>query len=337
MIKPAVVILAAGKGTRMKSERSKVLFPLAGKPLIEWVLETSEKCCPQRQILVVAPDQDELRSSLQKRNVEFAIQEQQRGTGDAVAAASEALADFDGPVLILCGDVPLLSYKTLQNLLNSYETSQAAGTVLTAILENPFGYGRIVRDAEGNVVRIVEQRDANETEQAIKEINTGIYCFDGQSLFGALKQIDNQNDQGEYYLTDVVAILTQQGKRVSGCVNKDFSETLGVNSRLQLNELEQVILQRKRNSLMINGVSMENPETIYIDEAVKIAADVVLETGVVCKKATVIGGGSFVQAHVRLENVQIGEHCLIGAGSYLKGGSVPDYSVVSPHTIQVES
>nr|HPR18631.1 2-amino-4-hydroxy-6-hydroxymethyldihydropteridine diphosphokinase [Candidatus Cloacimonadota bacterium] len=246
MNKTATIILAAGQGTRMKSELPKVVHQLAGKPMIGRVVETALKINSELIAVVVGYKKDIVIESIPANpNLKFVEQNQQKGTGHAVMMAEDVFRNFDGTVFILCGDVPLLRAQTLFLMLKHHERSQAACTVLTAILAEPQMYGRILRNADGNVQRIVEFKDASEAERQINEINTGIYCFDSQSLFAALKEINCNNNQHEYYLTDTLEILNRRGKLVTSVVLDDIIEAAGVNSQDQLKALESEYLKRK--------------------------------------------------------------------------------------------
>ena len=239
MKQTAAIILAAGKGTRMKSELPKVVHPLARKPLIQWVVDTALSINCSRVICVVGYKKEMVIDTIKAdQRVGFVEQKEQNGTGHAVMVTAEALADFEGTVFILCGDVPLLTAATLERMREHHLSSRAQCTVLTAFMDDPLRYGRIVRNADGSVQRIVEYKDASEEERGIKEINTGIYCFDARSLFNALTSVTNQNNQNEYYLTDTLEILNKQGKLVTSVVLEDMVEASGINSQEQLASLE---------------------------------------------------------------------------------------------------
>ena len=243
--KPTVaVILAAGKGVRMKSDLPKVLHRLGGKPMVEYVIETAKQVGAERVILVVGHGWKQAQNSLKHLKVEFVIQREQLGTGHAVLQTEKLLSHFDGDVLILCGDVPLLKAETLKMLLEKHRARKAAATVLTAIFEDPSGYGRIIRDPSGTVQKIVEEKDACADEKKVKEINTGTFCFDRASLFSVLKQVTNDNKQGEYYLTDTLKLLLDKKLPIGAVRAPDPSETVGINSKGELKEAEKVLLAR---------------------------------------------------------------------------------------------
>lgn len=239
------VILAAGKGTRMKSDLPKVVHKIDNRELVNYVIDQAEAVDSSETYLVVGYKKDIVIDATSDRGVSYVEQKEQLGTGHAVMMAEESLKDKDGAVLILCGDVPLLRSETLNKLKETHEKENAFATVLTTKVENPFGYGRIIKDADGNIEKIVEQKDANEEEKKVDEINSGVYLIDCKSLFGALKNISSNNAQNEYYLTDVIAILKSEGKKVTTYLTEDYTEIYGINTLEQLKEAEEVILSRK--------------------------------------------------------------------------------------------
>ena len=248
MKKTAAIILAAGKGTRMKSDKPKVIFELAEKPMINRVVQTANKINSDLIAIVVGYKKDQVINVVPKNsNIKFVEQVQQNGTGHAIMVTEEIFHDFDGDVFILCGDVPLLRYKTLEKIQQQHREENASCTVLTAFMNDALKYGRIVRNSDGNVQRIVEFKDATEAEKEIKEINTGIYCFDAKDLFEALQNIDNNNNQNEYYLTDTLEILNDKDKLVTSVILDDMVEASGVNSKEQLADLENEFLSRQNH------------------------------------------------------------------------------------------
>ncbi len=243
--KPTVaVILAAGKGVRMKSDLPKVLHRLGGKPMVEYVIETARQVGAERVILVVGHRWEQSQNSLKHLKVEFVLQREQLGTGHAVLQTKELLSDFEGDVLILCGDVPLLRADTLKMLLKEHREKKAAATVLTAIFEDPSGYGRIIRDPNGMVQKIVEEMDASTDEKKVREINTGTFCFDRTSLFSVLERVTNDNKQGEYYLTDTLKLLLDKQMPIGAVKALHSSETMGINSTEELQKAEVILLAR---------------------------------------------------------------------------------------------
>jgi bifunctional UDP-N-acetylglucosamine pyrophosphorylase/glucosamine-1-phosphate N-acetyltransferase len=243
--KPIVaVILAAGKGKRMKSDLPKVLHKLGGKPMVEYVVETANKVGVERIILVVGHKREKTQDILKHLPVEFVIQEEQLGTGHALLQAKDYLANFDGDILVLCGDVPLLKTNTVKRLLAGHRTKKAKATVLTAIVEDPSGYGRIIRNKNGMVQKIVEDKDASADEKNVKEINTGTFCFDCKSLFSVLDKITPDNKQKEYYLTDALKLLKEKNLPIWAVVAPNPLETLGINSQEELEKMEEILLEK---------------------------------------------------------------------------------------------
>jgi UDP-N-acetylglucosamine diphosphorylase/glucosamine-1-phosphate N-acetyltransferase len=242
----AIVVIAAGKGTRMRSPLAKVLHPLAGRPLLAHVLEVASSLAPQRLVVVVGHQAEAVRQVCEPYGATCVLQEPQLGTGHAVAQAEPVLADFPGDVLVLYGDVPLLRATTAQALWDEHRRQQATVTVLTAVLDDPSGYGRILRDVQGQVIGIVEERDASETQKAVREINSGVYCLRASFLFPALRRVGRQNVQGEQYLTDVVAMAVAEHHRVAHVTVADAQEVLGVNTHAELAHLETLLRQRQQ-------------------------------------------------------------------------------------------
>lgn len=236
----AAIVLAAGKGKRMKSDLPKVLHDVAGKPMVQHVIDTLRKVEIEKIVVVIGHGADLVREKLADSDVEFVEQKEQLGTGHAVQMAKDSLKEFDGDVVVLAGDVPLLRTETITELVREHRRTEAVGTVLTAKLPDPTGYGRIVRDSNNMISKIVEHKDASEEEKLIAEINTGTFIFNKSSLFEALDKVDNKNKQGEYYLTDVMQIFQDQRLPTAGYCVSDYRETLGVNSREQLEEIESI-------------------------------------------------------------------------------------------------
>jgi UDP-N-acetylglucosamine diphosphorylase/glucosamine-1-phosphate N-acetyltransferase len=241
----AMIVLAAGKGTRMHSSLAKVLHPLAGRALLTHVLDVATSLAPQHLIVVVGHQAEKVRQVCEPYGVTCVLQEPQLGTGHAVAQAEPILADFQGDVLVLYGDVPLLQSTTLRTLWDVHRRQQATVTVVTACLDNPTGYGRILRDAAGQITRILEERDAAEAEKAVREINSGVYCLQAAFLFPALRRVGRHNAQGEQYLTDVVALAVAEQHRVAHVTVADAQEVLGVNTHTELAHLETLLRQRQ--------------------------------------------------------------------------------------------
>ncbi len=334
----AAVILAAGKGTRMKSNLAKVLHPVAGWPMTLYPARIAGALGCSRTVLVVGHQAAEVEQALAGEELAFALQAEQLGTGHALLCAEEALADFSGDLLLLCGDVPLIRRDTLERLLGYHRSEQAAVTVLTAELTNPHGYGRIVRDGD-EVLRIVEEKDANQKEKAIREINTGIYVFAVPFVFEALRGVGRDNAQNEYYLTDALAAARAAGKKVRALSVADPTETMGINDRAQLAEAGRIMRGRLNHELMLAGVSLIDPATTYIDAGVEIAADTVVHPNVHLRGQTRIGPGCTIETgavvsdctlgdrvHVKpgtvMADAQVGPDCALGPMAHLRPGTV---------------
>src|SRR5687767_15109285 len=325
-----VVVLAAGQGTRMKSNLPKVLHPIAGRPMIERVLETANAVSPATITLIVGHQADMVRARLgNNQNVGFALQEPQLGTAHALQQAEPLLAGRSGSLILLSGDVPLLSPNTLKRLLETHRGSGAAATVVTATVERPYGYGRIVR-TRGRITRIVEERDASPTQRQIKEINSGIYAFDLPPLFDALRSIASQNAQGEFYLTDLIGIYRRRKLPVETLAVANPDEIRGINSRTELAEVSRIVRQNKNEELMAAGVTLIDPATTYIDADVEVGPDTVIHPGVVLEGQTRIGPACEIQAHVRIVDSTIGAHVSVNSFCLIVGSSVAEGAAVGP-------
>lgn len=304
MAQTYAVVLAAGQGTRMKSKLYKVLHPVCGKPMVEHVVDHIQGIGAERIVTIVGHGAEKVQDQLGSRS-EYALQEQQLGTAHAVLQASEVLGNLSGTTLVICGDTPLIRPETMKALLAHHHETAAKATILTGVPENPTGYGRIIRNAEGHVERIVEQKDASPEEQKVKEINSGTYCFDNESLFAALKLVKNDNSQGEYYLPDVIEILKNQGSIISAYATDDFEETLGVNDRVALSQAETLMRERIVEKHMRNGVTIINPTNTFISADAVIGSDTVLQPGVIIEGVS-----------------EIGEDCLIGPNSHITNSRI---------------
>ncbi len=315
----AAVVLAAGKGTRMKSERAKVLHEIAGRPLLFYPLLAAKAAGCHRIAVVIGHQGDEVEAALSDRQVECVRQTEQLGTGHALLCARETLTGFSGNLLLLCGDVPLLTAETIGQLLALHRRESAAVTVLTANLPDPQGYGRIVRAGE-DVVAIIEQKDASAEQRALCEINTGTYVFDAEFVFSILPQLGKENAQGEYYLTDVVAAAVAAGRKTRAHCLSDSSEALGINDRVQLAEAARLMRERINRKLMLDGVTLIDPAVTYVDADVEIGSDSLLEPGVIIRGKTRIGRNCIVESGVRIDGSQIADR------AHLKNGSVIEES-----------
>ncbi len=303
-MKWSVAVLAAGKGTRMRSVLPKVLHRLAGRALLDWVLDRSaELAPPERTVVVVGHGADQVAAHLAGRGFATVLQEPQLGTGDAVRTALGTLPEGDA-VLVLSGDVPLLKAATLARLRDHLSAGTDA-VLLTAELADPGAYGRIVRAADGGVEAIVEARDADPPTRAIREVNAGIYAFRRQPLERVIAGLRPDNDQGEYYLTDVVAALRRERRRVAAVVLSDPEEMLGVNTRADLARVARILNRRTLERLMDGGVTVADPETTWIEPSCEVGRDVVIEPGVVLRNRTRVGAGARIGAHAVLDGADV--------------------------------
>lgn len=305
-MKLKTLILAAGKGTRMKSDMPKVIHKVNGIPMITKIIDTLSGLNPEENILILGHKKEEVLKVVGE-NCDYVLQTEQLGTGHAVIQAKEKLEGYDGDVMILYGDTPLLRESTLKSLYEYHKESGAVTTILTSIYENPFGYGRIVKE-DGLVKAIVEEKEASEEIKKIKEINAGVYCFNSKELFKALDKIDNNNEKGEYYLTDVIGIQVSENKKVQSFILEDKMEILGVNSKVELTQAGKVLRDRKNRELMEEGVILIDPETTYVEESVKVGRDTVLYPGVVLQGKTVIGENCEIIGNSRIIDSVLGNN-----------------------------
>jgi bifunctional UDP-N-acetylglucosamine pyrophosphorylase/glucosamine-1-phosphate N-acetyltransferase len=327
-----VIILAAGLGTRMKSATIKILHRAAGRPIIDYVLDLASDLSAQPPVMVIGYQRDAVQSAIGTR-ARYAVQEEQLGTGHAVLQAAPFLESGGAGkrILILSGDVPLTRPETLRRLLDEHERSGNALTLLTMKLDEPAMYGRIVRDADGTVARIVEAKDASDEEKRIEEVNAGIYVFGGEHLFDNLRNLSNENAQGEYYLTDLLAVLRGGGHRVGAVVVDDAVEALGVNSRGELAQVESEIQRRVVRTLMAEGVTFRNPATVVIDSTVTIEADTVVYPFVTLEGTTRIGRDCVIEPGVHLVNVTAGDNVHIKTGTVAEDAVIEDEAAVGPY------
>jgi bifunctional UDP-N-acetylglucosamine pyrophosphorylase / glucosamine-1-phosphate N-acetyltransferase len=328
-----VIILAAGLGTRMKSATIKILHRAGGRPIVEYVLDLAGDLCPQPPVMVIGHQREAVQKCVGSR-ARFALQDQQLGTGHAVLQAAEILEPAgvaDKRILILSGDVPLTRAETLRRLLEEHERSRNALTLLTMEPPDPGMYGRVVRATDGSVLRIVEAKDASEDEKKIREVNAGIYVFEGAHLFTNLRSLSTDNAQGEYYLTDLIGMLQTAGQRVGAVVADDPIEALGVNSRGELAQVEGEIQRRVVEGLMAEGVTFRNPSTVVIDSTVTIGSDTVIYPFVTLEGMTRIGEGCVIEPGSHLFNVTVGDDVHIKSGTVAEDAIIEDEATVGPY------
>lgn len=325
-----VIILAAGLGKRMRSAQAKVLHRLAGKPLLSRVMMAIQSLQPDRLVVVVGHKADEVRRLCGQPGVHFATQREQRGTGDAVRAAQSHFAEFQGNILLTCGDTPLLTTETLTRFLDAHRARNATLSVLTVALEDAGDYGRVIRRRDGQVVKIVEARDASAEERAVREINTGIYCVKASFLFAALERLRPVNAQGEYYLTDIVAQAVAAGLPTHAVLTADPHEVEGVNSREELATMEKTRQAQLRRQWMAMGVTLEDPAAVYIGEEVIIGQDTIIGPNTQLKGKTTIGTNCRIDGSAYIENCTIGDEVHIDFSCVLRDCELASQTVVGP-------
>jgi bifunctional UDP-N-acetylglucosamine pyrophosphorylase/glucosamine-1-phosphate N-acetyltransferase len=333
-----VLILAAGKGTRMISARPKVLHHVAGAPMIDYVLDTAAALGAATRTVVVGHEAGQLQAALAGHaGLRFVLQEPQLGTAHAVRQAEALFAGVAGTLVLLSGDVPLLSADTLGALVAHHEAAGAAATILTAVVNDPSGYGRILRDG-ASVLGIVEHRDATDAERGIREVNSGIYAFDLEPLFPSLAEIASNNAQQEYYLTDLVAIYRRAGRTVSALVVDREEEILGINSRVELAAMSQRVWRARRAALMSAGVTLEDPATTYVDRGVRVGPDTVIRPGVSLLGRTTVGARAVIHSGVRIvdstlsDDVTVLDHCLVVGSRIADGVIVGPFAHIRPES-----
>ena len=330
-MKTSIAILAAGLGTRMKSNLAKVLHRAGGFTLVEHAIRAARAVAEPGDIVTIVGHQaDAVKKLIAPYGVGSALQTEQRGTGHALAMCKPLLEGAGGRLVVLYGDVPLLSGATIQRLVDVYDKSGKAGIVITCELEDPTGYGRIVRAEDGTVAAIVEQKAANAGQLAIREMNSGIYCFNADLVWKHLSEIGTANPAGEYYLTDIVEILRKYGHGVMPMLIDDFSQILGINNRVELSQVDEILRRRKTHELMIEGVTIERPDSVVIDMDVRVERDVVLESGVRLLGTTTIGEGAVIGAGSVLTNAVIGERVSIGPYTVISDSEVGEDAHVGP-------
>ncbi|KJS00200.1 MAG: bifunctional N-acetylglucosamine-1-phosphate uridyltransferase/glucosamine-1-phosphate acetyltransferase [Peptococcaceae bacterium BRH_c4a] len=325
----ATVILAAGKGTRMKSELPKVLHKICGVAMIRHVLKAARGAGSDR-IVVVAGYGGELVAKAIEGQGEVVFQHEQLGTAHALMQAA-SLQDHRGDILVLCGDTPLVTPETLKRLISAHQQSNASATVLTAVLDNPAGYGRVIRNDGGTVVKIVEHGDASPEELAVREINTGIYCFKSRGLFADLARLKPDNAQGEYYLPDLIGCYAGEGEVVSAVSADDPAEIMGVNDRCQLAMAHASMGARINNSLMVSGVTMIDPRTVFIDAGATIGRDTVVYPNTIIQGSSAIGEGCVIGPFTQIISASVGDNVTIRQ-SLIEGSEIGSNSVIGPYS-----
>ena len=331
MSETAAVILAAGKGTRMKSDLAKVMHKLGERPMIAWPVAAARAAGAGRIAVVVGHQADAVRDYFAGANdLAFALQAEQLGTGHAVACAGEQLAGFSGNVLILCGDVPLIRPETIRAMLAAHSRREATVTVLTTHLADPYGYGRVLKREANRIVRIVEEKDATPQEREIDEINSGIYCVEAGFLFDAVSRLKNDNAQGEYYLTDIITLANEQNRSCYAFSVADPDEVMGINDRIQLASAAAVLRLRINERFMLDGVTIVDPKATYIEEGVTIGRDSIIYPGVQISGTTIIGTGCLIEAGAVIRDCRLGDRVTIKAGSVLAESLLHEEVAIGP-------
>jgi bifunctional UDP-N-acetylglucosamine pyrophosphorylase/glucosamine-1-phosphate N-acetyltransferase len=335
----AVIILAAGMGKRMRSDLVKVLHPLLGRPMLSYLLELAlEHLQPEKTIVVVGHQAQQIQDAFSDPRITFVRQKDQLGTGHAVSMTEPLLGDFKGCALILCGDIPLVTAQTLIELATRHRGKKATLTLLTAHREDPTGYGRIVHGALGKVHKVVEEKDATSKEREIKEINTGIYCVQTRFLFKALAKVRSDNAQEEYYLPDIIEVAHHEKKRINTFSAPDPAEVMGINTRAELAQAEEILAERVRQHWMAEGVTIQDPGSVFIEPSVRIGKDTVLYPNCYLRGETIIGEGCRIGPQVEIGNSQIGKgvqirFCTMITESTIEAGAiVGPFSHLRPHS-----
>jgi bifunctional UDP-N-acetylglucosamine pyrophosphorylase/glucosamine-1-phosphate N-acetyltransferase len=326
----AAVVLAAGIGKRMKSKVPKVLHPVLGRPMLSYVIDAVREISPKKIVVVVGHGGDDVKESLGSNGIRFAEQKIQLGTGHAADCARKELEGFKGNILILNGDFPLITPKSLKNLVKKHIDGRAEVSFLTADIAAPSGYGRVLRNGNGGVERIIEDKDASPAERKITEINSGTYCVKSGFLWDALRGLGSGNRQKEYYLTDIIEIARKKSRKVLGVLVRDPVEALGVNDRVQMSDIEVLLRKRINDSLMRAGVSMIDPGTTFISPDARIGSDTVIYPNTYIYGKTVIGGGSYIGPGVWIEDSVLGNGVTVKLSSYISNSKIGDNVTVGP-------
>ncbi|MBI5416340.1 bifunctional UDP-N-acetylglucosamine diphosphorylase/glucosamine-1-phosphate N-acetyltransferase GlmU [Candidatus Poribacteria bacterium] len=320
MQKVSAIVLAAGAGTRMKSDLPKVLHPICGKPMVHYILKTIQSLKLEKKILIVGNQEELVKKSLEnEKKILFVSQKTQSGTGHAVKQAKNEFDNYKGDVLVLCADTPLLKKDTLEKLIKLHHRMDADATMLTCIMNNPFGYGRIIRNKQNQVIKIVEEKDSSKEEKSVKEINTGIYCFNAKKLFDALQYLKPNNKQKELYLTDVIEAFFKKNYKIETILDENKSEVMGINNRVELAQAADITRKSILEYWMKNGVTIIHPESTFIDEKVEIEKDTVIYP------FTIIEGNSIIKSY-----------CKIGPYTHIRNSSISSYTEII-HSVVLNS
>lgn len=326
-MKLKTLILAAGKGTRMKSDLPKVLHKVNGVPMVKKIVSVLDSIGASENILILGHKKELILEEF-NNTASYVVQEEQLGTGHAVMQAEDVLKDFDGTVLVTCGDTPLLTKESFLNLYENHANNNNIATVMTAKIDNPFGYGRIIKK-DGNVIAIIEEKEADEEIKRIDEINVGVFCFNSKELFTALSKISNDNNQGEYYLTDVLKVLAKENKKIGSSLLEDNSEMLGVNSKVQLAMAAKTLRDRKNKELMDDGVILIDPANTYVEESAKIGYDTVIYPNSYIKGNTVIGNNCEILSSTTIVDSKIGNNVRIET-SVVEESEIDENATIGP-------
>lgn len=326
----SIVIMAAGKGTRMKSKLPKVLHKAAGKSMLDHVIDSAIKLKPSKIMVIVGFEAQVVIDAYDNRfPITWVEQTEQLGTGHAVMQVMTHLKDYNGDIMILSGDVPLLSAETMENILDSHKNNNSHCTILTTVIDDPYGYGRIIKNENNNVVKIVEQKDATDLERQVKEINSGTYCFDWQNLEKFLSKLSPQNAQGEYYLTDTIQMFVENNLQVNSYITNDINQVLGVNDRLMLSKIAKIMKNQINEKIMLSGVTLIDPETTYIDAGVQIGIDTTIYPNTIIEGNSIIGERCLIGPNSHIINSKISNNCEIISSS-ITDSEVGDNAKIGP-------
>ncbi|MBN2468524.1 MAG: bifunctional UDP-N-acetylglucosamine diphosphorylase/glucosamine-1-phosphate N-acetyltransferase GlmU, partial [Deltaproteobacteria bacterium] len=321
---------AAGQGTRMKSSTVKVLHPLAGRPMLHYPVAVARKIGSHKIVIVVGHQQEEVKRAFPDSDLDFAFQSRQLGTGHAVMSARETLSGFKGDILVLCGDIPLIRETTMEGLTEVHRQGKNCATVLTVRKNDPTGYGRIVRGRDGIIQGIVEEKDASPQEREISDVNSGVYCFEAGFLFNALDSLSNRNAQNEYYLTDIIAIAREQGRKVADFLISDEVEVMGINTRVDLAKAQEELRKAILENLMLEGVTCISPKDTYVDYDVRVGKDTVIYPNSFLEGDTEIGESCLIEAGCLIRDSKIGSYVIIRSMSVITASTIEDQAVIGP-------